>query len=56
LSIYAIGVLRHALSIVALSRYTIVTALFPVTWVMANLLFSIVLIVRRRQVADVSKI
>ena len=48
---YEMNTLRFALAIFALSRYTIVTSLYAITWVVANGLFSIYLIIRRRQVA-----
>ncbi len=50
LSLYAITTFRHILSIVALANYNIITLLFPSTWVVANALFSIILIVRRRYI------
>ena len=48
LSLYTITTFRHGLSIFALANYNIVTLLFPTTWVIANALFSIMLIVRRK--------
>lgn len=50
LTLYQIGTLRHFLSIFALQSYSYVTVLFPATWMLANLLFSLTLIIRRRQV------
>ncbi|NND64344.1 MAG: hypothetical protein HKM24_00120 [Gammaproteobacteria bacterium] len=50
LSTYAINVVRHALSVFALTEYTIVTWLFPVSWTIANVLFVIFLLSRRRLV------
>lgn len=50
---YMTNTFRFTLAIVALSHYTIVTALYPVTWVIANGLFSIFLISRRKQLATV---
>ncbi|QQR50246.1 hypothetical protein IPF86_04180 [Candidatus Nomurabacteria bacterium] len=41
---------RHALGIIALEKFNILTLLYPITWVIVNTLFSIFLIVRRRQV------
>lgn len=49
LSSYATNTFRFALAIIALSHYTIVTSLYPVTWIFANGLFSIFLIIRRKQ-------
>lgn len=54
LSLYTITTFRHALSIVALANYNIVTMLFPSTWVVANALFSIMLIMRRRTISQIS--
>jgi|SRR3989344_839620 len=47
---YEINTFRHGISILALQQYNIVTWLYPVTWTIANGLFSLMLIVRRRQV------
>ena len=47
---YEINSVRHGLSILALQEYNIVTWLYPATWVLANGLFSLMLIIRRRQV------
>lgn len=44
---YAMNTLRFALALVALERYTIITILYPLTWVIANGLFTIYLIYRR---------
>ncbi len=49
LSLYTITTFRHGLSIFALAEYNIITWLFPVTWVIANAIFSIILIIRRRK-------
>lgn len=49
---YETNTLRFALALLALSHYTIVTALYPVTWVIANGLFSIFLIFRRGKVGS----
>lgn len=49
LSSYLINTFRFSLALFALQRYTIVTYLYPLTWVVANGLFSIFLIVRRKQ-------
>ncbi len=52
LSLYTITTFRHGLSIVALANYNIVTLLFPSTWVIANALFSIMLIIRRKKIPN----
>ncbi len=50
LSSYEMNTFRFALAIYALQHYTIVTILYPLTWIVANGLFSIYLIIRRKQV------
>lgn len=50
LSFYIITTFRHGLSILALEKYTIITWLFPVSWVLANALFSLILIIRRKYI------
>ncbi|KKQ77121.1 MAG: hypothetical protein US99_C0048G0007 [Candidatus Daviesbacteria bacterium GW2011_GWF2_38_6] len=47
---YELSTLRHGLSILALQQYSIVTWLYPVSWTFANALFSLILIIRRKQV------
>ncbi len=49
LSFYLITTLRHGFSVVALANYNIITVLFPATWVIANAIFSVILIIRRRK-------
>lgn len=49
ISTYLINAIRHTLSILALAQYSILTWLFPVAWSIANFLFVIVLIVRRKK-------
>ncbi|OGD60782.1 hypothetical protein A3I57_03830 [Candidatus Beckwithbacteria bacterium RIFCSPLOWO2_02_FULL_47_23] len=46
---YELGAFRHGLSFFALQNYNIVTWLYPITWALANALFSGMLILRRRQ-------
>jgi hypothetical protein len=52
LSLYTITTFRHILSILALVEYNIITWLFPVIWLLANLAFSIILIVRRKKIKN----
>ncbi len=52
LSFYLITTFRHALSILALAEYNIVTWLYPVTWTIANALFAVLLIVRRKTIRE----
>jgi hypothetical protein len=49
LSSYATNTFRFGLAIIALQHYTIVTSLYPITWIIANGGFSIFLVVRRKQ-------
>lgn len=44
---YSLNTFRFAIGIYALETYTIVTYLYPVAWLFANGLFSVLLIVRR---------
>ena len=46
---YLLNTFRHGLSILALQRYTIITSLYPIVWTIANGLFSLMLVVRRKQ-------
>lgn len=41
---------RHGLSIFALQKFNILTMLYPVTWTIVNGLFSIFLVIRRKQI------
>lgn len=50
---YVINTLRFCLALFALQRYTLITTLYPATWVVANGLFSTFLIVRRRRLANI---
>jgi len=50
LSFYYLNTLRFALAAFSLNRYTIITALYPVLWFLANGLFAVILLVRRKQV------
>jgi hypothetical protein len=40
---------RHALSVLAIQSYSLITLLNPVVWAGANLIFSLILIIRRKQ-------
>lgn len=52
LFLYELNTFRHVLSILALQQYSIVTWLYPLTWVIANGLFSVMLIIRRKQLGS----
>lgn len=53
---YQLNTLRFALALFALDSYGIIAALYPLTWILANGLFSIFLMVRRRQFEGASSI
>ncbi len=47
---WQMGTIRHGVSIFALQQFNILTLLFPVVWTLCNFLFSIFLIIRRKQI------
>jgi len=51
LSLYVTNTLRFTLILFALDNYSILTALWVVAWIAANFLFSMILVIRRRQLA-----
>ncbi len=52
---YSMNTFRHSLGIVALQQYSIVTCLYPITWVLANGLFATMLGIRRKQLSAASR-
>ncbi|MEK7571820.1 MAG: hypothetical protein AAB553_06110 [Patescibacteria group bacterium] len=52
LSFYLMNTLRFTLAIIALQNYSILTTLYPAVWLLGNGAFSIILIVRRKQLAN----
>jgi hypothetical protein len=50
LSFYYLNSFRFGLAVISLQKYTIVTALYPISWLLVNSLFALFLIIRRRQV------
>lgn len=48
LSLYALNTLRFGLATLSLQHYSIITALYPISWFIANGLFACMLIFRRR--------
>lgn len=50
LSSYIMNTFRFTLGILALKQYSIITSLYPFTWLIANGLFSILLILRRKHI------
>lgn len=53
---WEVCVFRHGLSIFALERLNLLTLLYPVAWTAANLVFCIILIVRRIQLPRVKNL
>lgn len=53
LFLYELNTLRHGLSLLALQQYNIVTWLYPASWTIANGLFSVMLIIRRKQLGKI---
>lgn len=54
LSLYELNSFRHLLSLLALQKYNVVTWLNPVVWILANALFSLMLIIRRKHIGRIS--
>ncbi len=50
---YELCVFRHALSIAAFQSFNVLTLLYPIAWVAANLAFTIILITRRKVIGKV---
>ena len=51
LSFYYLNTFRFGLALMALQKYSIVTALYPISWLVVNGLFAMMLVARRRQVS-----
>ncbi len=51
-SYYFVMSLRFGLAILALQKYSIVTAFYPATWLIVESLFALVLIVRQKQIPE----
>lgn len=50
LSFYLLNAVRFFLALFALERYTIITALYPFTWLLGNGLFALMLFIRRKHI------
>ncbi len=50
LSFYVLNSFRFGLAVISLNRYNIVTALYPVVWLVANGAFALMLTIRRKSV------
>lgn len=46
---YSLNTLRYSLAIFALQTYSLITAIYPVTWLLFNGCFSLMLVIRRKQ-------
>ena len=53
LAFYYLNSFRWSLGVIALQKYSIVTALYPITWLISNSLFTIMLVIRRKQIRHV---
>lgn len=51
LPFYFLNSARFGLAIISLQQYSIITALYPITWLLANSLFAGILILRRRVIS-----
>jgi hypothetical protein len=49
LSFYYLNSFRFGLAVLALQKYTIVSAIYPIIWLLANGLFAVLIVVRRKQ-------
>jgi hypothetical protein len=50
LSMYVTNTIRFMMAVIALENFTLLAALWPVAWAVGNGLFSVMLVIRRRQV------
>ena len=50
LSLYVTNTIRFLIAVIAAKNYTILAVLWPASWAIANLLFSIMIIIRRQHV------
>lgn len=50
LSFYYLNSFRFGIAVIALQKYSIVTALYPISWLVTNSVFALLLVIRRRQV------
>jgi len=49
LSLYSLNTFRFGLAALSLQHYSIITALYPISWCIANGLFAVMLIIRRKK-------
>lgn len=50
LSLYSVAAIKYVLAIFALEKLNFITALNPIVWIIANSIFIIILIIRRRKI------
>ena len=50
LSFYFLNSLRFALAVLALQKYSVISAIYPISWLIANGLFAMFLLVRRNKI------
>src|SRR3989338_3389079 len=48
-----VAAFRHGFGILALQKFNLLTLLYPIAWTAANVLFCLILIVRRKQIKQV---
>lgn len=56
LSLYGLNTLRFGLAIIALEHYSVITALYPISWLFANGLFALMLLLQRKRTGIFSPI
>jgi hypothetical protein len=52
LSLYVTNTVRFTIAVMAIQNYTLLAVLWPVSWAIANGLFSVLLVIRRRQITS----
>jgi len=52
LSFYLLNTLRFSLATFSLQKYSIITIFYPITWLVANSAFALMLVIRRKQVEE----
>lgn len=48
-----VAAFRHGLGVIALEEFNLLTLLYPMAWTAANIIFCLILILRRRQIKQV---
>jgi hypothetical protein len=56
ISLYFITTVRHILAAIALTEYNAVTLLFPISWILANAAFTVLLFLRRKNVPQTTQL